>query len=209
MLKGFFSLSPCFTHTHRYTHSEKVWCYPNSQLSCCVRLVALLAAGLREGLLRENRDSLYIRLTPVNGLGPTPAHTHTHTLSPALYRATKVSHTHAFTGTFSPLLAHSRSHSCTHTNNTQTNTGDFSCSVIWVARFLSKLWLLGATITLGAKLIIFAESCGGDVTHTVYIHVHKQIPKHGEPNRFYKLLNICRGNHKQEWHLISHVVTET
>lgn len=54
---------------------RKVWCYPNSRLSCCVRLVALLAAGLRGGLFWENRDSLHIRL--ISGLDLCP-HTHMH-----------------------------------------------------------------------------------------------------------------------------------
>lgn len=69
-------------------------------MSCCVRLVAVLAAGLGEGLLRENKDSLYIRLTPVNGPGPVPVCEHTQQAVAQFYAAEKVP-TRAFTGTFS------------------------------------------------------------------------------------------------------------
>lgn len=95
------NLSPIHTHTlslylsstHPHAHkstkaeTEKMWCcYDIIVLSkqpadCCVRLVILLAAGLGESLLRENKDSIHIRLTPINGLGIMPAHTHVHSIS--------------------------------------------------------------------------------------------------------------------------------
>ena len=94
----FFCLQYTHTHTHPHVHKstraerEKMWCcygiivLSKQPAGCCVRLVVLLAAGLGESFLRENKDSIHIRLIPVNGLGKMPVHTHTfipsHTTAP-------------------------------------------------------------------------------------------------------------------------------